>query len=132
MELISFTFFQCKTTFGINTCHLMSNVSLLLPLFYVDHLEIANCSNLSTVYYLLGDFGRELFIGPCHEDVVLTRKSHSCDRTAFVSGNSAGGSKLKKQALQHLVMSVVLICYLGLITLTCSNAKQQQHIQSMF
>ena len=33
------------TDFNINTCHIMSNISQLLPLFDIDDLEIADCSN---------------------------------------------------------------------------------------
>ena len=36
-------------------------------------------------------------IRSCHEDVILTRNSHNCAGTAFVQGNSAGGSKLIEQ-----------------------------------
>ena len=31
--------------------------------------------------------------------MILTRKSHNCDGTAFVQGDSAGGSKLIEQTL---------------------------------
>ena len=40
-------------------------------------------------------------IKSCHEDVILRRKSHKCTETAFVQGDSAGGSKLTEQTLQH-------------------------------
>ena len=43
--------------------------------------------------------GKALFIRSCHEDVILTRKSHNCAGTAFVQGDSAGGSKLIEQTL---------------------------------
>ena len=46
------------------------------------------------VFYFLGDFRQALSIRSCHEDVILTRKSHNCAGNAFVQGNSAGGSKL--------------------------------------
>ena len=70
-------------------------VSLLkLPnyfsLFDVDHLKIANCSNLTTVFYPLGNFGQALCIRLCHEDLILTRKSHNCSGIAFIQGDSAG------------------------------------------
>ena len=51
---------------NINTCQVISNISQLLPLFDTDHLEIANCFNLSIVFHLLGDFGQALFIRSCH------------------------------------------------------------------
>ena len=57
------------------------------------------CSNSSIVYYLPGDFGQALFVSCCHEDAISTRKSHSCAGTAFVQGNSTGGSKLIEQTL---------------------------------
>ena len=41
---VNFLFFQGKTAFNINTCHVISNISQLLPLFDVDDPEIANCS----------------------------------------------------------------------------------------
>ena len=41
---MSFLFFQCKTAFNANTCHVISNISQLLP---PDHLENASCSDLT-------------------------------------------------------------------------------------
>ena len=38
----------------------------------------------SIVLYFLGDFGQVLLIRSCHEDLILTRKSHNCAGTAFV------------------------------------------------
>ena len=70
------------------------------PLFDVDHLKVANCSNLTIVFYPLGNFGQALCIRSCHEDLILTRKSHNCGRIAFIQGDSAGGSKLIEQTLQ--------------------------------
>ena len=52
------------------------------------------------VSYLLGDLGQALFIRSCHEDVIFTRKSHNCAGTAFVQGDSVGGSKLTEQTLK--------------------------------
>ena len=78
---------------------MISNIAQLLRLFDIDHLEIANCSNLSIVFYLVGSFGQALFIRSCHEDAILTRKSHNHAGTAFVQGDSAGGSKLIEQTL---------------------------------
>ena len=40
-----------------------------------------------------------MFIRLCHEDVIFTRKSHNYAGTAFVQGDSAGGSKLTEQTL---------------------------------
>ena len=54
---------------------------------------------LSTVYYFLGNLGQAFFIRSCHEDVIFTRKSHNCAGTAFVHGDSVGGSKLTEQNL---------------------------------
>ena len=75
------------------------------PLFHVDRLEIANCSNLTIVFYPLGNFGQALLIRSCHEDVILTRKSHNCDGIAFTQGDSAGGSKFMEQTLQLLLIN---------------------------
>ena len=69
------------------------------PLFDDDYLEIANCSDLTIVFYLLGNFGQALLIRSCHEDVILTRKSHNWTGIAFIQGDSAGGSKLIEQTL---------------------------------
>ena len=75
-----------------------------LPLCDIDHLDMANFSNLDIVFYLLGDFGQALFIRSCLEDLILTRKSHNCSVTAFVhSGDSAGGSKLIKRILLEMM-----------------------------
>ena len=49
--------------------------------------------------YCLGDLVQALLIRSCHEDVILTRKSHNCAETAFVQGHFAGGSKLIEQTL---------------------------------
>ena len=62
-------------------------------------MEIANCSNLTTVFYPLGNFGQALCLRSCHEDLILTRKSHNCAGFAFIQGDSAGGSKLIEQTL---------------------------------
>ena len=69
------------------------------PLFDVDHLKIANCSNLTIVFYQLGNFGQALCIRSYHEDLILTWKSHNCSGIAFIQEDSAGGSKLIKQTL---------------------------------
>ena len=69
------------------------------PLFDVDHLKIANCFNLTIVFYPLGNFGQALLVRSCHEDVILTRKSHNCSGIAFIQGDSAGGSKLIEQTI---------------------------------
>ena len=47
----------------------------------------------------MGDLEQALFLRSCHEDAILTRKSHNCAGTEFVQGNSAGGSKLTKVTL---------------------------------
>ena len=99
MGPISFLSFQCKTSFNVNIRQVISNISQLLPLFDIDHLEIANCSNLTIVFYPLGNFGQALCIRSCHEDLILTRKSHNCAGIAFIQGDSACGSKLIEQTL---------------------------------
>ena len=71
------------------------------PLFDVDHLKIANCSNLIIVFYPLDIFGQALCIRSCHEDLILTRKNHNCSGIAFIQGDSAGGSKLIEQTLHR-------------------------------
>ena len=63
--------------------------------------KLANCSNLIIVIYRLGNFGRALCIRSCHEDLLLTRKSHNCAGIAFIQGDSAGGSKLIEQTLPN-------------------------------
>ena len=72
------------------------------PLFNVDHLKITNCSDLTIVFYSLGKFGQALWIRSCHEDVILTRKSHNCAGITFIQGDSAGGSKLIEQTLKSV------------------------------
>ena len=42
----------------------------------------------------IGRSWEALFIRSCHEDVIFARKSHNCAGTAFVQGDSVGGSKL--------------------------------------
>ena len=79
--------------------HVIPNISQLLPLFDVDHLEIANCSNLTTVFHPLCNFGQVLCIRSCHEDMILTKKSHNCAGIAFIQGDSASGSKLIEQTI---------------------------------
>ena len=112
MALTSFLFFQSKTDFNVNTLHVISNISQLLPpLFDVDHLEIANCSNLTIVFYSLGNFGQALCIRSCHEDLILTRKSHNCAGIAFIQGESAGGSKLIEQTSKCLSVMQYKICW---------------------
>ena len=66
---------------------------------HVDHLKIANCANLTIVFYPLGSFGQSLCIRSFYEDLILTRKSQSCAGIAFIQGDSAGGSKLSEQTL---------------------------------
>ena len=85
-------FFHCKTALNINTCHVISNILQLIPLF--DILKIANCSLLKHCLNFLGDFAQALLIRSRHEDVILTRKSHNCAGTAFVQEDSSGDSKL--------------------------------------
>ena len=104
MGLISFLFFQGKTAFNVNTCHVISNITFnsCFPLFDVDHLEIANCYNLTIVFYPLANFGQALCIRSCHEDLILTRKSHNCSGIAFIQGDSAGDSKLIEQTLPDI------------------------------
>ena len=92
MGLISFFSFCCKTAFDFAKLLLTSHSCF--SLFDINYLEIANCSNKSIVFYLYCDFLQALFVRSCHEDVILTKKSHNCTGTAFFQGNSAGGSRL--------------------------------------
>ena len=101
MRLISFLFIQCKTAFNVNTYHVISNIAQLVPLFDVDHLEIANCFNLTIVFYPFANFGQTLCIRSRHGDQILTRKSHNCAGIALIQGTSAGGSKFIQQTLQY-------------------------------
>ena len=66
------------------------------PLFNVDHLKIANCSNLIIVFYPLGSFGQALCIRSCHENLILIRKNHNWAGIAFIQGDSVGGSKFSE------------------------------------
>ena len=66
--------------------------------FPPDHLKIANCSNLTIVFYPLGNFGQAL----SHEDLILTRKSPNCSGIALIQGD-AGGSNLTEQTLALLL-----------------------------
>ena len=75
-------------------------------LFDVDYLKIANCSNLTIVFYPLGNFGHALCIRSCHEDLILTRKSHNCSGIAFIQGDSAGGSKLIEQTIKSVQLAL--------------------------
>ena len=73
-----------------------------------DHLKIANCSNLTIVFHPSGNFGQALCIRSCHEDLILTRKSHNCSGIAFIQGDSAGGSKLIEQTITRIAVSFTL------------------------
>ena len=97
MGLISFLFIPYKTTFSIQTPARDPKYHFLIN---IDHLKIVNCFFiylLRFVHYILGDFGQTLFIRSCHDDVILTRKKHNCTGTAFIQGDSEGGSKLIEQ-----------------------------------
>ena len=99
MELISFLFFHWKLLLILTLATWYQTFHSYSPppsLFDTDHTEIAN---LIIVFYLLGDCGQALFIRSCHEDVILTRKSHNFAWTAFVQGDSRGGSKLIERNL---------------------------------
>ena len=72
--VISFLFFQRKTAFNVNTpCSMLTIWKCLLP------------------------FAQALCIRSCHENLILTRKSHNCAGIEFIQGDSAGGSKLIEQ-----------------------------------
>ena len=90
MGLISFLVFQCRTAFDVD--YGLPRDLKHLTLSDVDNLEIANYSNLTTVFYPLGNFRQALCIRSCHEDLVLTRKSHNCPHNcagiAFIQGDS--------------------------------------------
>ena len=47
----------------------------------------------------MDNFGQALCIRSCHEDLILTRKTHNCSGIAFIQGDSAGGSKLIEQSI---------------------------------
>ena len=74
-------------------------------LFDFDHLKIAHCYNLTTVFYPLDNFGQALCTRLCNEDLILTRKSHNCSGIASIQGNSAGGSKLIEQTIGTNVLA---------------------------
>ena len=57
---------------------------------------------------LFADFGQALLIRSCHEDVILTRRSHNWAGTAFLQGDSAGGSKLIEQTLRTISLTISL------------------------
>ena len=115
----------------MNTCHVISNPLQLLPRFNVDNLEIANCPNLSIVCYFWGDVGQELFTRSCYEDVILTKKSHNCAGTAFVQGDSAGGSKLIEQTLRAAVI-LVYQEMVHVVFLDLNFANYKLYLQSRF
>ena len=97
MGLISFFSFSTKLLLMLILATLSQTCHSGFPLFDVDHLEIANCSNLTIVYYPLGNFGQAFCRRLCHEDLILTRKSHNCAGMAFIQRDTAGGSKLIEQ-----------------------------------
>ena len=55
--------------------------------------------SLKHCLFFRATLGQALLTRSCHEDVTLTRMSHNCAWTAFVQGESAGGSKLIEQTL---------------------------------
>ena len=62
-------------------------------------MKIANCSNLTIVFYPLGSFGQALSIRSCHEDLIMIRKNHNWAGIAFIQEDSAGGSKWSEHTL---------------------------------
>ena len=64
---------------------------------------MANCSNLTIVFYPLGNFGQALSIRSCHEDLILKRKGRNCAGIAFIQGDSAGNSKFIEQTLRDVI-----------------------------
>ena len=96
MGLTSFLFFQCKTAFNVNTCHVISDTSQLLP-----PVRRWPSGNRKLLFCLLGNFGQALCIKSCHEDLILTRISHNYAGIGFIQEGSAGGSKLSEQTLQE-------------------------------
>ena len=68
---------KCKLHFMLILATWSQTSSSCFPLFDVDLLEIANCSDLTIVFYPLGNFGKALCIRSCHEDLILIRKSHN-------------------------------------------------------
>ena len=70
---------------------------------------MANCSNLTIVLYSLDNFGQALCIRSCHQDLILTRKSHNCAGIAFIQEDSAGGSKLIEQTLLYHCFRIVVM-----------------------
>ena len=65
----------------------LKHIAVASP-FDIDDLEIGKCSIKVLSFTFLGDFGQALLIRSCHEDVILTRKSHNCAGTAFVQEDS--------------------------------------------
>ena len=59
----------------------------------------------------MGDLGQAFFTRSSHENVIFRRKSHNCAGTAFVQGDSLGGSKLTEQTLlyAHTVDEIVSV-----------------------
>ena len=99
MGLIGFLFFSVKRLLMLILAKRSQTSHSCFPLFDVDHLEIANCSNLTIVFYPLGNFGQALRIRSCDEDLILTKKSHNCAGIAFIEGDSARDSNLIKQTI---------------------------------
>ena len=76
------------------------------PLFDIDDFEI-EISLLKHCLLLFGRFRASIvIIRSCYEYVILTRKSHNCAGTAFVQGDSAGGSKFIEQTFNWRVSAL--------------------------
>ena len=73
------------------------------PLFDVHHLKIANCP--------FGQFWAS--IRSCHEDLILTRKSHNCSGIAFIQVDSAGGSNLIEQTI---ISNLKFSCFISTLS----------------
>ena len=94
------------------------------------------CSlNLTIVFNPLDNSGQALCIKPCHEDLILTRKSHNWAGIAFIQGDSAGGSKLIEQTLysiQAFKLSLVRPVVTGssfMCNLNSNVGKRNQYVQ---
>ena len=122
MGLVSFLFFHYKLLLILILATRSQTSYSCFPLFDVDHLEIGNCSNLTTVFHTLGNFEPALCIRLCHEDLILTRKSHNCVGIAFIQGTSMGfpyGTLIVSILYAEYLFYIILIFILYLKYLFC-------------
>ena len=115
-----------QNCFYVKTYLIISNISQLLPPVRCWPSEN---SKLLIVFYHSGNFGQALCIRSCHEDLILTRKSHNCFGIAFIQGDSAGGSKLIEQTILTFKLNL-LPEYHSVFYVTLHGNLVSQHLQT--